>query len=255
MSTKIEDDERISSYLRGEMSKEEENAFKNDLQINDDLRSRTVAMAYLAKAMHEVGKAQDNDIKEALMSISEDDARNIAAKAIRQSKVRPILRRMVRVMSVRRPLRRRVVRVLSVAASVIVLCIVGFQYYDYKSTTNLGEEYGSMFVDAKSYSRGAADEAGKQSAQELANLYDNVQRRINLDATIKRLSLLWEISTMENVYSYYTIESPQIGWNLAIACLKDNDKKTAKDVLIKLISTTKKDAAINKSARELLKKI
>lgn len=241
MSINTESDERISSYLRGEMSKEEENAFKDDLQTDETLRSQAMAVAYLAKAMRDVGSAQDNDIKEALMSISESDARSITANAVHSTKIKPLVK--------------RVLYAMSAAASIIVLFVVGVQYNGYKSTTRLGDKYGSVFIDENSYSRGDADDADSQSAQELANLYGNVQRGTNLDATIKRLSVLWEISTMENVYSYYTMESPRIGWNLTIAYLKNNDRKAAKDVLNKLISTTGKGDTINRRARELLKEI
>jgi hypothetical protein len=56
-------------------------------------------------------------------------------------------------------------------------------------------------------------------------------------------------------YNDYTDYSSEIGWNLAIAYLKDNNKKDAKIVLEKLIGITEKGSAVNGKAKELLEKL
>lgn len=75
-----------------------------------------------------------------------------------------------------------------------------------------------------------------------------------MDKTTRRLSVLWELSVMKT-YNDYTNEAPYIGWNLAIAYLKDNNKEEAKTVLTKLLQTTESGSAVNGKAKELLEKL
>lgn len=75
-----------------------------------------------------------------------------------------------------------------------------------------------------------------------------------MDAAIRDLSSYWNLSTKE-FYNDYTDYSAEIGWYLAIAHLKNNDKKNAKVVLEKLVASTEKDSVVNKKAKELLKRL
>ena len=54
-------DERIESFLRGNMSAEEEEAFKKELKENPELRSRAMEMTALIKGLetHESKKEQE----------------------------------------------------------------------------------------------------------------------------------------------------------------------------------------------------
>lgn len=233
----LQNDERISAYLRGKMDADEETAFKEELESNDELRSQAIAVAHLAKAMKQVGERQDEDIKEALLSSDEESVRKIAAEVTHKAKVVP--------------LRRRLVKVVSLAACVLLLVGVGFQYYNFRTVTGLGDEYGSAFISEQSHSRGAENEL---VAKELAALYSNVQNGKDLDTTIKRLSVLWELSTMDT-FNDYTNDASYIGWNLAIANLKNNDKAEAKEVLTKLINKTEDGSSVNVKAKELFEKV
>lgn len=233
----LQNDERISAYLRGEMTADEEAAFKKELETDEELRSQANAVAHLAKAMRQVGEKQDEDIKEALLSSDEESVRKIAAEVTHKAKVIP--------------LRRRLVKIVSLAACVLLLVGVGFQYYNFRTITGLGDEFGSVFVSEQSISRGAENET---VAKELTSLYANVQNGKDLDATIKRLSVLWELSTMDT-FNDYTNDAPYIGWNLAVANLKNDDKDAAKEVLTKLISKTEDGSSVNVKAKELLEKL
>lgn len=279
----LQEDERISSYIRGEMTESEETEFINDLKSDDDLRSKAVDTAYLAKALKDVGKDQDANVKEALMSVSRGIIEDIAAKAV--GKAEPVMDtrdgRMTRMQMEyddydlsyeftpeqlklrdewyakkekerkRRMLRRRIITALSTAACLCILCIVGVQYHDYRTTTGLGEQYAGTFIEQQESSiRGVESTTSK----ELAKLYTNVQQGTDLDATIQRLTVLLEVSTLDT-YNDYTDDAPLIGWNLAIAYLKNNDKKSAETVLEKLISTTADDSAVNTKAKELLTRL
>lgn len=233
----LQNDERISAYLRGDMTAEEESAFKKDLEADEELRAQAVSVARLAKAMKQVGEKEDEDVKEALLSTDEESARKIVAGVVHKAKVIP--------------LRRRIVRIVSLAACILLLVGIGFQYYNFRSVTGLGDEYGTLFESEQSLSRGAEN---TDVAKELSALYANVKQGKDLDATIKRLSVLWELSTMDT-FNDYTNDAPYIGWNLAIANLKNNDKDAAKEVLTKLVSKTEEGTAVNVEAKKLLDEI
>ena len=57
----LEEDDRIASYLKGQMSGEEEQAFLQELEENPDLKERAIIMARLVKGLKEVGTAQDKE--------------------------------------------------------------------------------------------------------------------------------------------------------------------------------------------------
>lgn len=273
----LQEDERISSYIRGEMTESEENQFMNDLQSDDDLRSKAVDIAYLTKALKDVGKVQDANVEEALMSVSRENVEDIVAKGIgkdesaknsqehqlirmeyadyeitpEQAKHWEEERKTYHEREKKMLLRRRIIAVLSTAACICILCVVGFQYHEYRATIDLGNQYAAAFVaEQKSSIRGVNNKASK----ELARLYLNVQDGVNLEATIRHLTVLWEVSTMD-IYNDYTDDASLIGWNLAIAYLKSNNKDAAKEVLVKLISTTESGNAVNLKAKELQKKL
>lgn len=237
----LHNDERISTYLRGGMTAEEDAAFQKDLEADGQLRSQAVSVARLAKAMKQVGEQQDKEVKEALLASDEESVRRIAAKAAHKARV------VV--------LRRRLVKVISAAACLLVLVGVGLRYYDYRTITGLGDTYTCAIDNGQSPSLGPSKGTENEPiAKELEGLYANVRDGKDLDATIKRLSVLWEVSTLDT-YNDYTNESPLIGWNLAIAYLKNDDKASAVDVLTKLVSRTEDGNAINVEARKLLEKL
>lgn len=208
VSIDIIEEERINSFLRGEMSSEEETMFMDELKSNDVLRNKAVVAARMAKAIKTVGEEKDSLVKEALLTSNDHDIEMI---------VKNVTRKRSKLLTL---------RIISVAASIHILVISGWHYYDYRVTTGLGNEYEMMF-EPSSFVRGV--DTGSVE-KELNSLFAKVKSGDESDNTIKRLSLLWELSTMET-YNDYTDYAPQIGWNLAIAYLKDNDKDNAITVL------------------------
>ena len=108
-----------------------------------------------------------------------------------------------------------------------------------------------MMFESSSFVRGV--DTGSVE-KELNSLFAKVKSGDESDNTIKRLSLLWELSTMET-YNDYTDYAPQIGWNLAIAYLKDNDKAKAITVLNKLENIAEDGTAIKNMCTELNDKL
>ena len=60
----LEEDDRITSYLKGQMSDEEEQAFLKELEENPELKGRAIAMARMVKGLKQVGSAQDKETME-----------------------------------------------------------------------------------------------------------------------------------------------------------------------------------------------
>lgn len=232
VSIDIIEEERINSFLRGEMSSEEETTFMDELKSNDVLRNKAVVAARIAKAIKTVGEEKDSLVKEALLTSNDHDIEMI---------VKNVTRKRSKLLTL---------RIISVAASILILVISGWHYYDYRVTTGLGNEYEMMF-EPSSFVRGV--DTGSVE-KELNSLFAKVKSGDESDNTIKRLSLLWELSTMET-YNDYTDYAPQIGWNLAIAYLKDNDKDNAITVLTKLEGRAEDGTAIKNKCIELINKL
>lgn len=236
----LSQEERISDYLRGKMTVLEEEAFLAELNSNVELKEQAVLMARLAKGLKSVGESQDKDTIEAFKVADVDTVKNIARKVTSKGKssAKTIL------------FERKVVMCLSIAASLTIIFFAGNQYLDYRNTTNLGEEY-SLSFNSSSLVRGSENDKVKK---ELTMLFKNVESGQQLNQSISRLFVLWELSTMA-IYNDYTDYSTEIGWNLSIAYLKDNNKEGAKETLRKLIHISENGSIIRNKSQELLNKI
>lgn len=217
-SSEIQDmqvEDRIARYLRGEMNAKEVVSFEQELETNRELRSKAIAMARLIKSMKEVGQQQDHAVIDALASADEESVKMAAKKAMQENKKTKA-----------KPLS-FYIRSFSAAASVVLLIGIGMYYYDYHKTVSLGEQYAMTFADEQMSFRGSAS---PEVEKELSLLFENVQKGEDLDATTHRLSVLWELSTMD-IYNDYTDYAPYIGWNLMCAYLRTNNKDYAFKIL------------------------
>lgn len=233
------EDERIAKYLKGKMTADEEQLFLQELGTNAELKEKAVAMARLVKAMKEVGRDSDEDIVSEFLDVDSDTVKAVAKDAIVTKKKGKIVAWQ------------RAATWLSAAASVALLVWGGFTYNDFRRTTGLGEEYSTVFSSSQ-FTRGGEDNAEVEN--KLAKLFDNVASKQDLDNTLHELSLCWQLATKET-YNDYTDYAPEIGWNLAIGHLKNNDKKKAKEVLTKLIDIAPEGTVIGDKARELFSKL
>lgn len=220
------DDERISLFMQGKMSAEEEEAFLDELKNNDDLREQAIIQARLVKGMKQV----DEEIKEAFRLSDEETIRNIAKGVSSKNKLSA--------------------RWFAVAASVIFIIFVGFKSYDYHYTTSLGKEYANTFPTS-SIIRG---EANADVEKELDSLFNNIAECKDLDNTTSRLATLWELSKQET-YNDYTDYAPYIGWNLAIGYLENYEKTKARNVLLQMQSEGLQGTIMNDMVDKLLNKL
>ena len=231
------DDERIVNYLKGRMTAEEEQLFMQELQGNPELKAKAVAMARMVKGMKEIGTANDEELMGEFLATDSAEVGAVAKDASVAKKANVISWR-------------RTVTWLSAAASVALLIWAGIGYNDYRTTTGLGEQYSTAFTSSQ-LTRGG--ENGEVELK-LMNLMDNVAQKKDMDNTLHELALCWELAT-QDTYNDYTNYAPEIGWNLAIGHLKNNDRKQAKAVLGKLTDVAPVGTAIGDKARELLKKV
>lgn len=213
-----ENEERITRYLHGEMTPDEETQFEKDIQSDETLRNQTEAIARTIKAMNAIGSEQDRMLVEEMRGSS-------------KKKTRPT-------------------RWLSIAASFALLITVGYYTYDYTSTVSLGKEYATAFPLSTEI-RGEEDD---EVFEQLTVLFDNVANNRDIDNTIEQLDVLWQQS-QSDTYNEYTTYAPYIGWNLAIAYLLDYDKKEARVVLEYLESQNSYGTKYDNLTNELMEKI
>lgn len=211
-------EERINRYLHGEMTPEEESAFESDLQKDDTLKRQAESMARIVKEMKVLGDEHDKHLVEQMKASSKKKTSHV--------------------------------RWISIAASIALISTVGYHIYDYSATTSLGREYASAFPTS-SIIRGEED---KDVSETLAALFDNVANGEDLDNTIEQLEKLWTLS-QSDTYNGYTTYEPYISWNLAIAHLRNNDKKEAKTILKQLRTMYPEGTAIGDKVTELLNEL
>ena len=238
------EDERIAQYLKGKMTADEEQAFMRELATNADLKEKAIAIARMVRGMKEVGTANDEELVGELLAADVEEVKTIANNV-------SVTKKKGKVISWRRTM-----TWLSAAASVALLIWAGIGYNDYRTTTGLGNQYATEFT-ASQLPRSALTRGGETPTEvevKLTKLFDNVVNDKDLEATVHDLSLCWELS-MQETYNDYTDYAPEIGWNLAIGHLKNNDRKQAKAVLEKLTTIAPSGNAVGDKARELLKRV
>jgi len=187
-------DERIESFLRGEMTAEEETAFKQEIRQNTDLRSRAMAMTSLIKGLQE-----QNTAKEAAI-IKENAAK---------SRVRPIL---------------------WWACSVAAVFAIFFGIYKDQRYRMLDATVSPYYTeyDMSDFSRGDVDSA---TVAHLYGLFTQIQKNRSVSEIIKELEPIYKSLDENFTYNAYAND---IAWNLALAYVKDDKIEQAITILQKI---------------------
>lgn len=236
-TTAIQFEDKLNSFLKGEMTSAEEQEFKSFLSSHPEQKQKAIAIARLSKAMQQVGEERDKAVIDDFKSATKQQVEKVAADACGKKATPRILNF------------RRFMVSFSAAASILLCVFGGYKYYKYEQTTSLGQEYLAYFP-ATEYSRGEGDNV----SEKLVKLYSNIADKKDMDATIEELQQMWNASRSET-YNDYTEYMPELGWMLANAYLRDNNKDKAIDVLDKLIEDCPEDTAIGDKARELKQKV
>ena len=187
-------DERIESFLRGEMSAEEEATFKQEIRQNPELRSRAMAMASLIKGLNALNSAKEETI------IKENTTK---------SRVRPLL---------------------WWACSVAAVFAIFFGIYKdhrYRMLDSTVAPYYTEY-DMRDITRGDVDTA---TIAHLYGLFTQIQENRNVSGIIKELEPIYNSLDDDFTYNAYAND---ITWNLALAYVKDDQIDKAITIMEKL---------------------
>ena len=224
---KDEDDDRlIDSYLIGKLSEEEMKSFEERLKSDIDFRERVSAITFLSKGIKE---RQERDAKaiEDAQKISKEDVIS-TIKDITDRNKRPLIPLWVK-------------RVAAVAAVVLIVVGVGFDYHNSSvMMSNAGEciEFASTQLPQEIHDR--------SDGEDLHELFKNVQLKKDLKETIDEL---------EGYYSTDSYLPDQVRLALATAYLYDGQKSKAKDMLNEIIKDSEASPDIKEKAKQLLESI
>lgn len=231
-------DEMLSRYIKGQLSEIEEVEFKQLIADDLELRNKAIATARLVKAMDDVGNEQDIKVIGEIKQSTEKEIKIVA------SDVSGAVIKKLRILNFR-----KLIVSFSAAASILLCVFCGYKYYKYEQVSSLGSEYLAYFP-ASEFSRGENDGV----SDILKELYSDIETKHNIDDAIVRLSDMWAKSRSDT-FNDYTEYMPEIGWMLANAYLRDNDKSKALEVLGILIAESPEGTAMGDKARELKEKV
>ncbi|MGM9732056.1 MAG: hypothetical protein ACI3YS_08785 [Prevotella sp.] len=220
----IEDfDMRLELFLKNKMTEEEGKAFLSELQSDPELRVRAQTMAAAIKNMKELKYEYSQRVASKIECLSEREYRKIAKLPKKASIIS--LRSFVR---------------MGIAACFVgVISFGAYRYYLYNETIALGNSYYSE-VPTELVVRGTDN-----VSQQLSHLFTNVKNNKDLDNTILDLEDKFSLA-ISNEFNEYINYMNDIGWNLAIAYLKDGDREKAVKTLELLISHSESDIIIEK---------
>ena len=209
-------DERIESFLRGTMSSDEEEAFKQEIKSNPELRNRAMGMTALAKGIH----------------THESNKENILISSITAHK------------------EKRKSSFLWWACSAAAVCVIFFSVFKAQRYRTLDAAISPYYTqyDSSNISRGDTDSI---TVAHLYSLFEQVKKQRNMTNIIKELEPIY--TSLNSDYSYHPYAN-DIAWNLALAYIKDDQIDKAIPVLEKL-KEENPDTPIYLKADELLKKL
>lgn len=222
-------EERISHYLKGDMTQEEERQFENDIREDVVLKEQAEVTSRMILAMDKVGKAHDKTLISEMSQTKWIAAANITDRG---GSILPFT------------------KWIAAVACLLFVCLAGYKYYDTQRIIGLGEQYSTTF-SMDGIIRGNEDQS---TIEELKKLFGNVEMGEDLTSTLTQLTRLWQ-QTKSETYNAYTEYQPYIGWYLATGYLRDNNKAAAKEILIEMQKMYPVDTAMGDKVRELMDKL
>lgn len=222
-------DDLTNRFLKKQLTPEEESQYLNKLKEIPALRERAQVIALAVEQMGEVSKEASRDIIGRIGEQSETAYRRTAKLPAKQVRLWP-----------------RVARYAAAASVIFFVGLGGYKYYQYDQTISLGVEY---YQPMDGIYRSPED----NTLKELSSVFKDVETGDNLTEAIGQLTKFYTLAKSDE-YSDYSLYTVDIAWNLAIAHLKDNDRKAAIKILEEIIQDNQGKAIADKAA-ELIKKI
>lgn len=187
-------DERIEAFLRGEMTAEEESAFKQEIRQNPELRSRAMTMTSLIRGLQAENSAKEKAI-------------------INGNTTKPKMRSFL-------------LWTTSVAA-VFAIFFGIYKDHRYRTLDATISPYYAKY-DMSDISRGDVDSA---AIAHLYGLFTQIQEDRSVSNIIKELEPIYNSLDDDFTYNAYAND---IAWNLALAYIKDDQIDKAVPILEKL---------------------
>lgn len=222
-------DDLTNRFLKKQLTPAEETQYINKLQEVPALRKRAQVIALAVEQMGDISSEVSKDIIDRVGKQSESAFRRAAQLPAKQVRLWP-----------------RIARYAAAASVIFFVGFGGYKYYQYDQTISLGVEY---YQPMDAIYRSPED----NTLKELAKVFKNVETGDNLTETIGQLTQFYSLAKSDE-YSDYSLYTVDIAWNLAIAHLKDNDRKAAIKILEEIIQDNQGKAIADKAA-ELINKI
>lgn len=211
----MENNETIEKYLKGQLTPEEEKAFRERLNDDKNLREEVLAMALMIRKMKQRNQEQEAAIVEEAQA---------AATSVTGAKTRGR-------------------RWYYWAASIAALFVIGFfAVKPVLTSKSLCQDYASANW-APNTTRGGDDQSVVDT---LTVLFNNVSKDKDLEMTIDRLE-----NTLENVD--YELYLDDINWYLALAYIKESQFTRARTILESIIKD--ENHRHNQDAKKLYKEL
>lgn len=239
-------DERIESFLRGNMSAEEEVAFKQELKENLELRNRAMEMTALIKGL----QTSESKNQESLISSVEITGNRYAWGNFKRTSSDLIDEKKQDVENSVKEKGTQRSRFIWWACSAAAVCVIFFSIFKAQRYRTLDETlspYNAQY-DICDISRGDVDSV---TVAHLYSLFNQIQTQRNVTNVIKELEPIY--ASLDADYTYHPYAN-DIAWNLALAYVKDDQIDKAIPVLEKL-KEDNPDTPIYLKADELLKKL
>ena len=222
-------DDLTNRFLKKQLTPEEGTQYLNKLREIPALRKRAQVIALAVEQMGDISSEASKYLIGRIGKQSEAAFRRVAQLPAKQVRLWP-----------------RVARYAAAASVIFFVGFGGYKYYQYDQTISLGAEY---YQPMDAIYRSPED----NTIKELAKVFKNVETGDNLTETITQLTKFYSLAKSDE-YSDYSLYTVDIAWNLAIAHLKDNDRKAAIKILEEIIQDNQGKAIADKAA-ELIKKI
>ena len=222
-------DDLTNRFLKKQLTPEEGTQYLNKLREIPALRKRAQVIALAVEQMGDISSEASKYLIGRIGKQSEAAFRRVAQLPAKQVRLWP-----------------RVARYAAAASVIFFVGFGGYKYYQYDQTISLGAEY---YQPMDAIYRSPED----NTLKELAKVFKNVETGDNLTETIAQLRKFYSLAKSDE-YSDYSLYTVDIAWNLAVAHLKNNDRKEAIKVLEEIIQDNQGKAIADKAA-ELIKKI
>lgn len=209
-------EERIDAFVRGAMTEAEEQAFKQEIKADPELRAQVLATVSMIKSIRSQEAAKE--------------------KTLISNNTKERLRTLV-----------------AWACSIAAVIAIFFGYQKDKRFNELSALVSPYYSEYSmdEYLRSPRGDLDSASVAHLYTLFNNIKEQRNVSTIIAELEPIY--ASLEHDFTYYNFAN-DIAMNLALAYIKNDQKDKAIPVLKKLAEDNP-DTPIEAKAREILKKL